>query len=71
MHFALMDTLSISVIGIVALVFLCRLFFKMRRDKCITVCNGCSSGGHCSTKNFAINRKVPGISKGRRINPLT
>ncbi len=57
MHFALVDIISVSVIGFVAVSFLTRLFFKMRTNKCITVCSGCS-GGSCSTKSFATTNKV-------------
>lgn len=52
MHFALYDILSVGAIGIVALAFLIHLFFKMKKNKCVTICNGCSGGG-CSTKSFA------------------
>ena len=55
MHFALTDILAVTVICLVAVLFLIRLFVRMRKDKCVTVCNGCS-GSSCSTKSFA---KVP------------
>ncbi len=57
MHFALVDIVSVSVVGAVAVGFLIRLFFKMRTNKCITVCSGCS-GAACSTKSFATANKI-------------
>lgn len=53
MHFALIDIISVGIMGLLAIIFLCNMFFKMRKDKCVTVCSGCSSGNACSTKNFA------------------
>lgn len=52
MQFAMTDILSVALIGLIAVAFLVRLFFKMRKNKCITVCSGCQ-GNSCSTKNFA------------------
>ena len=57
MHFAIVDILSVSVVGVVAIGFLVRLFFRMRTNSCITVCSGCS-GGTCSTKSFATSNKT-------------
>ena len=57
MHFALVDIISVSVVGVIAVGFLARLFFRMRTDKCVTVCSGCS-GGSCSTKSFATTNKT-------------
>lgn len=59
MEFKFFDILSVSIIGITALVFVFRAFGKMRKNKCATLCNGCS-GSPCSTKKFQSksNKKV-------------
>ncbi len=49
-HF--LDIFSVSSIILFAVVWLVRMFFKMRKNKCVTMCSGCS-GGACSTKSFA------------------
>lgn len=54
MHFAVSDILSVSAVGLIASAFLIHLFFKMRKNKCATICSGCS-GSNCSTKSFAID----------------
>ena len=60
MHFALTDILAVATIGLVAVIFLIRLFARMRKDKCVTVCSGCS-GGSCSTKSFATKNPAKSI----------
>ena len=48
-HF--LDMLSVGVIILFACIWLVRTFIKIRQNKCVTVCSGCS-GGSCSTKSF-------------------
>ncbi|MCE3268591.1 MAG: hypothetical protein K0R49_843 [Burkholderiales bacterium] len=52
MQFHLLDILSTGLIGLIALVFMLHTYFKMRKNKCATICNGCSGGSSCSTKVF-------------------
>lgn len=49
-HF--LDIFSVSCIILFASIWLIRMFLKMRKNKCVTMCSGCS-GGSCSTKSFA------------------
>lgn len=52
MHFAIVDVLTVTLIGLVAIIFLVRLGLKMRKDKTISLCSGCTKSG-CSSKSFA------------------
>ena len=53
-HF--LDMLSVGVIILFACIWLVRTFIKMRQNKCVTVCSGCS-GGSCSTKSFGATKQ--------------
>lgn len=48
----ILDILAISAIGVAALAYLYHMVKTMRKNKCATLCSGCSTGS-CSTKNFA------------------
>jgi hypothetical protein len=52
-----LDILSTGAIGLIALAFVLRTYFKMRKNKCATICNGCS-GASCSTKIFKSDKKT-------------
>ncbi len=52
MHLAIMDILAVSLIGVVALLFIIYNGIKMHKNKSVSLCNGCS-GGSCCTKSFA------------------
>jgi hypothetical protein len=54
----MLDILGTSFIGIIALIYILRTYFKMRKNKCATICNGCSGGTSCSTKVFKFNTKA-------------
>ncbi len=58
MHLHLLDILGTGAIGIIALVFVLRTYLKMRKNKCATICNGCSGGTSCSTKVFKSDKKT-------------
>lgn len=51
MQLHILDLLSTGIIGLIALAFILRTYFKMRKNKCATICSGCS-GSSCSTKVF-------------------
>jgi hypothetical protein len=55
-NFSTFDILAVSVIGLIAIIFLIRTFIKMRKNKSVTMCNGCS-GNSCSTKTFVTQVK--------------
>lgn len=52
-----LDMFSVGIIGVSALGFILRYFFKMRQDKCTTLCAGCSANA-CSTKTFKPQQRV-------------
>jgi|GEM_PF-5558212 len=57
MQLHILDILSTGTIGLIALAFVLRTYFKMRKNKCATICNGCSGGTSCSTKVFKSSDK--------------
>jgi len=58
-RFSTFDILAVAVIGIIAVLFLARVFIKMRKNKCATMCNGCN-GGSCSTRVFGASDQIKG-----------
>ena len=48
----MLDIFSVVVIMLIACTFILRTYLKMRKNKCLTMCNGCS-GGVCSKRSFA------------------
>ncbi len=59
MQFHIFDIISVVVIGLIAIAFITRTYLKMRKNKCATICSGCSTES-CSTKSFKAkdNKKV-------------
>lgn len=53
-----LDILSTGTVGLIALAFVLRTYFKMRKNKCAAICNGCSGGISCSTKVFKSDKKI-------------
>lgn len=48
----ILDVLSIAIVGLVAVGYLVRTYFKMRKNKCATICSGCSRNS-CNSRSFA------------------
>ncbi|MFN8770190.1 MAG: FeoB-associated Cys-rich membrane protein [Neisseriaceae bacterium] len=48
----MLDILSVAIIILIAALFLIRVYFKMKKNKCVTMCNGCDRN-KCSSRSFA------------------
>jgi len=57
MPFHILDIMSVSCIGVFAIGFLFINYKKMKKNKCATICSGCS-GGSCSSKSFVTDKKT-------------
>ncbi|MBP9743006.1 MAG: FeoB-associated Cys-rich membrane protein [Burkholderiales bacterium] len=52
LQFNIVDILSVGFIVIGAALFIIYTIFRMHKDKCATMCNGCSKNS-CSVKDFS------------------
>lgn len=50
-HFQVYDILSVMLIISTAVFWLARICIKMRKNKCATICSGCT-GVSCNSKTF-------------------
>lgn len=57
LHFSIVDVLSICFIVVGAILFLIHTMCRMHKDKCITLCNGCSKT-RCSAKDFSTTAPI-------------
>lgn len=57
MYFHVIDIMSVSCIGAIAVGFLYYNYKKIKTGKCATLCSGCS-GSSCSSKSFASDKKI-------------
>lgn len=57
MNFHMLDIMSVGCIGFLAIFFLYNNYKKIKKNKCATICSGCSVGS-CSTKSFVVDKKT-------------
>lgn len=57
----ILDILSVTIVGLIAVGYLVKTYFKMKKNKCATICSGCS-GNSCNSRSFA-NSGNKGIIK--------
>lgn len=67
MHFQVIDLVSVTVIGIAAVLWLVKIQLKLSKNKCTTVCSTCS-GGNCATKDFTATAQKVNFYPSRHKN---
>lgn len=69
LYFSIVDVLSVVFIVVGAILFLIHTMFRMHKDKCITLCNGCSKT-RCSAKDFSTTAPIKIIKLHKTLPPM-